>query len=187
MAGALLLSLMAACTGPTDPTSDPTQTVSGSVSPSPAPSPTSDRERAEQSARATVDRYYALLDDLASDGSQPLSRLDEGLTGGYLEAWRAELERSRNNGWTQKGGTRVVSVTTQGVTTSPDGSATAVFDTCYDVSEVDVVDASGASVVPAERPDRGWSRLTMTSTNFADDDWRVTAGETLEKEPCAEP
>jgi hypothetical protein len=188
-AAALFVLLVSGCMGPASPTPSPTATEPSPTSA--APSPTSDRDRAEAGARTAVDTYYTVLDDVASDPALPLDRLDDALAGDYLTAWRTELEKNRGNGWTQTGTTRIVEVTTQGVDVPSDGTtATVVFDTCYDVSEVDVVDSSGASVVNKDRPDRGWSRLTLTNAAFADNPnagWRVTTGETLEKEPCAGP
>lgn len=186
--GTVLLALLAtSCSGSASPAESPEPSEVPATTA--APSPTSDRDRAEDSARAAVDTYYQVLDELASDSSVPLDRLDDALAGDYLAAWRTELKQNRDNGWTQEGTTRVVEVTTQGVDVPSDAAAaTVVFDTCYDVSEVDVVDADGVSVISADRPDRGWSRLTLTNTSFADDPdggWRVTTGETLEKEPCA--
>lgn len=183
----LLPLLFTGCTDPASPSESPAPSEAPATTA--APSPTSDRDRAEASARAAVDTYYEILDDVASDPTVPLSRLDEALAGDYLAAWRTELEKNRGEDWTQTGATRIVEVTTQGVDVPSDAAAaTVVLDTCYDVSKVDVVDADGVSVIGADRPDRGWSRLTLTNTSFADDPdggWRVTTGETLEKEPCA--
>lgn len=187
-AGTMLLALLAtSCSGTASPAESPEPSATPTTTA--APTPTSDPDRAEDSARATLDTYYDVLDEVASDPSVPLDRLDDALAGDYLAAWRTELKQNRDNGWTQKGTTHVVEVTTQGVDVPSDAAtATVVFDTCYDVSEVDVVDADGASVIDADRPDRGWSRLTLTNASFADDPdggWRVTTGETLEKDPCA--
>jgi hypothetical protein len=181
----LLALLFTGCTDSASPAESPEPSEVPATTA--APSPTSDRDRAEDSGRAAVDTYYQVLDELASDSSVPVDRLGDALAGDYLAAWRTEVEQNRDNGWTQEGTTRVVEVTTQGVDVTSD-AATVVLDTCYDVSEVDVVDADGVSVIGADRPDRGWSRLTLTNTSFADDPdggWRVTTGETLEKEPCA--
>ncbi|WP_454857586.1 hypothetical protein [Promicromonospora soli] len=186
--GTVLLALLfAGCTGTTSPAEsrEPSEAPTTSA----APSPTSDRDRAEAGARSAVDTYYAVLDEAASDPTVPLSSLEDALAGDYIAAWRTELETNRGKDWTQTGTTRIVKVTTQGVDVPSDGTtATVIFDTCYDVSEVDVVDGSGTSVVEASRPDRGWSRLTLTNATFAADPdagWRVTTGETLEKESCA--
>jgi hypothetical protein len=183
----LLALTFTGCTGSASPAEPPEP--SEPLATTAAPSPTSDRDRAEASARAAFDTYYEVLDYVASDPTVPISRLDEALAGDYLATWRTELETTRGKDWTQTGTTRLVEVTTQGVDVPSDGTtATVVFDTCYDVSEVDVADSSGTSIIDAGRPDRGWSRLTLTNAAFADDPeagWRVTAGETLEKAPCA--
>jgi hypothetical protein len=118
-----------------------------------------------------------------------MSQLDQALAGDYLAAWLSNLEKGRTDGWRQTGSTELIDVITQGVEAPSGGpSASVVFDVCYDVSATDVVDASGASVVPEDRPSRGWERLTVTNAKFAEDPdggWRVSDGETLEKAPCA--
>ena len=60
-------------------------------------------------------------------------------------------------------------------------------DVCWDVSDVDIVDGDGKSVVTPERKDVGWTRFTVTNATWdtaPTDGWRVSGGSDLEKEPC---
>lgn len=62
------------------------------------------------------------------------------------------------------------------------------IDVCWDVSDVDVLDRTGQSVVTPERADRGWTRLIVANyswTSDPDSGWRVAGGKDLEKSPCA--
>jgi hypothetical protein len=61
-------------------------------------------------------------------------------------------------------------------------------DVCWDVSDVDVIDATGKSVVSPGRPDTGWTRLTVANYRYSADPrggWRVATGQDLKKPPCA--
>ena len=185
-AAVALVLLASGCTGPASSAPSPSTPSATTPSSAPAsPSPTSNRDRAEASARATVDVYYRVLDEIASDPDVPMSQLDEALAGDYLAAWRSDLEKSRTDGWRQSGYTELIDVVTQGVEAPSGGrSASVVVDVCYDVSATDVVDASGASVVPEDRPSRGWERLTVTNASFSEDPdsgWRVSGGPTSTK------
>ncbi|WP_239455642.1 hypothetical protein [Nocardioides gilvus] len=64
---------------------------------------------------------------------------------------------------------------------------TVVIDVCWDVSDVDVIDRDGASVVSPGRPDTGWTRYSVANYDYTDDPnggWRVATGQDLKEEPC---
>ena len=120
VAAAIVLVLLASgCTGPASSapspsTPSPSPSATAVPSASASPSPTSNRDRAEASARATVD-YYRVLDTVTSDPDVSMSQLEAALAGDYLAAWRADLEKSRTDGWSQSGSTELIDVITQGV------------------------------------------------------------------------
>ena len=65
---------------------------------------------------------------------------------------------------------------------------TVVIDVCWDVSKVDVLDKSGASIVSPDRPDTGWTRYTVANYRYADNPtkgWRVATGQDLKQTPCS--
>lgn len=190
----VLLAAVTACGS--DPESDPsTKPPSSSSSPSePAPSTADTPEDAATSAaESAVADYYALTDLLLQDDSVPLDRLDEVAISTQLSAQKSFLTTEREAGTQQRGDTKVVETKVQSVSLdNSDPQAGRVpsvtIDICWDVSDVDILDASGKSIVPADRPDRGWTRLTVANYTWDTDPktgWRVAGGEDLEKTPCA--
>ena len=144
-------------------------------------------------AEGLVREYYALVDRVGADQDAPLSQLERVATSVELEVRRADLSQWRKDGWRKTGRTRVADVVVQSV--SLDNSApraglvpTVQVDVCYDVSDVDIVDSAGTSVVSPDRADRAWERLQVANYDYDNDPvggWRVAALETLEKAPCA--
>ncbi|WP_460834005.1 hypothetical protein [Nocardioides hungaricus] len=166
-----------------------------SSSPTPtttAPTPRSDSELASQAASALVARYYATVDRLGQQPAAPLARLSGVAAGVQLTAQQTLLRSQRKAAQRQVGDTTIVKLDVQSINLDNSDPAagkmpTIQIDVCWDVSEVDVVDASGESVVTSSRPDTGWTRLTIANNRYAADatrGWRVTTGEDLEKAPC---
>lgn len=133
-----------------------------------------------------VRQYFTTVGEVRQDPKRPASDLDAVASSTQLLAQRNLLKSQRADGLHQTGMTRVVKLTVQSV--NLDNPATAIVDVCWDVSGVDVIDRSGKSVVTPERKDVGWTRFTVTNTNWKTaptDGWRVSGGSDLEKEPCA--
>ena len=165
---------------------------------SPAPTtattttPPSDSEAASEAASAVVERYYATVDRLGQQPDAPLSNLASVATGVQLSAQHNLLESQRRANEKQVGDTKVVKLDVQWVNLdNSDPSAgkvpTVQIDVCWDVSQVDVVDATGKSVVSKSRPNAGWTRLTVANYHYAADPtagWRVATGQDLKKDPC---
>ncbi|MCB0992997.1 MAG: hypothetical protein KDB16_18610 [Acidimicrobiales bacterium] len=189
-----LLAAMAACGSDSDAEPAPTPT-SSEVSPtSAAPStPGTPEESAASAAEVAVGDYYALTDLLLQDDAVSLDRLKEVAISTQLSAQKNFLMTERAAGTQQRGDTKIAETKVQSVSLdNSDPKAGRVpsvtIDVCWDVSAVDVVDASGKSMVPADRPDRGWTRLTVANYTWVTDPdtgWRVAGGEDLEKTPCA--
>ena len=127
-----------------------TPAPSSSASASPAPSPTKPLTPAEQdlqSAGEAITEYWRVLDEVASDPKVSLNVLATVARSQALEQWQTTLAADRGQGVEQQGRARV----RDAVASSGDGKSFAVT-ACVDFSEVDVVDASGKSVVKAGRP-----------------------------------
>ena len=65
---------------------------------------------------------------------------------------------------------------------------TVQLDVCWDVSNGDVLDRDGQSIVSEDRPERGWTRYIVANHEWRshpDDGWRVSSGRDLEKAPCS--
>lgn len=190
---ALLLGVLAGCsedpartTSPPEPTTDSTPSTG-----TPASEPPSDSEMAEQAASQLMRGYYATVDRLRQDPTQPLSQLRTVANGGQLEAQTIFTRNQRKAGNRQAGGAQVVVVVVQSVNLNSSGQGqipTVQLDVCWDVSAVDVLDRDGRSIVSPERPDRGWTRYTVANHQWKtspDDGWRVVSGRDLEKAPCS--
>ncbi|WP_460889485.1 hypothetical protein [Promicromonospora xylanilytica] len=136
-----------------------------------------------------VREYYRGTDVVAKDPAD-LSPLDGIAAEAELQRLKAQFQQWADDSWHQTGDLKVVELVTQTVTLEPsDGSVpSAQVDVCFDVTDLDIVDQSGASQVDSGRNDRGWDRLTVTNSAYdtnPDDGWRVTDAQTLEQEPCA--
>jgi len=119
------------------------------TSPKPAATPVfrSDAEAlaaAEKAYRA----YERASDQVFADGGKDPGRLDQLATGKVLADDREDFAELVEQGWHSVGKTRVSNVTLQSY-----GKRTVTIYACDDVSEVDVVDQTGASVVSQNRPD----------------------------------
>ena len=59
--------------------------------------------------------------------------------------------------------------------------------TVHGVSDVDVVDKNGKSVVSPDRPDTGWIQYLVSNYQWDTDPsggWRVASGKDIERTPC---
>ncbi|GAB2496886.1 hypothetical protein GCM10027063_40020 [Promicromonospora xylanilytica] len=185
-AGVLLTAT--GCMSTNGPTPSPTPTDTASQ-PAGSPSPATDSELAATNAEALVREYYRGTDVVAKDPAD-LSPLDGIAAEAELQRLKAQFQQWADDSWHQTGDLKVVELVTQTVTLEPsDGSVpSAQVDVCFDVTDLDIVDQSGASQVDSGRNDRGWDRLTVTNSAYdtnPDDGWRVTDAQTLEQEPCA--
>lgn len=177
-----------------DPEATPTPTSSSS-SPTPSttsPTPQSDSDIASEAASALVTKYYATVDRLGQQPSQSLDALSAVATGVQLTAQQTALKSQRKADQKQVGDTKIAKLDVQSVNldnTDPDAGKvpTVQIDVCWDVSGVDVVDATGKSIVSSSRPDTGWTRLTVANYHYAANPtkgWRVATGQDLKKDPC---
>jgi hypothetical protein len=202
----LVLAVASGCSGSPEPAASPTSTVTVSASPSSTPSltpspsptsspslsPTSDTERAATDAEELIREYYQVIDQLGLDPSVPLTALEEVAISKDLSVRQRQFERERRDGWTQTGDTKIVELKVQSVNLDNSDPSTGrvpavQVDVCVDVTDVDVRDASGSSVVTADRPDTNWTRHTVSNYSWDTDPegaWRVSTSVDLEQPPC---
>jgi hypothetical protein len=200
LAAVLLLGLVTGCTSPSDATPSPSSTAEPTASTpptedassSPSPSPTSERQRAVANVEAFIPEYYRVLDEVSQDPASAES-LSSVTISRALSVWQNEYQSWRDDGRRQVGEPqRILEVDVQSVdldNSDPEQGVvpTVIVDICYDVSDVEVVDEKGNSVVQPDRPDRGWERLYVANYEYEDDPdgaWRVADGETLERQTC---
>jgi hypothetical protein len=188
--------LLVATTSCSDDDSDPARTPPPATSTGSAPAttttPPSESNLASSSAAAVTRRYYLTVDDLSQHPSAPLAPLTRVAISTQLSATQTLLGTQRKKGETQTGETRIAKLVVGSVNldnSEPEsGNVPMVeIDVCWDVTDVDVTDADGKSIVSPTRPNSGWTRLTVANYQYATDPtggWRVASGRDLEQTPC---
>ncbi len=188
---ALLLVALAACSD-----DDDGPTASASTSPSApastASTPPTPSELASRAAEAKLREFYALTDRLRQNPSLSSSKLKSVAISTELTSQQHLLRTERRDGRRQVGDTKLAELKVQTVNLdNSDPKAGLVpnvqIDVCYDVTDADLVDKNGASVVSADRPDSGWIRHTIANYEWDSDPdgaWRVASSQDLEQEPC---
>lgn len=169
----------------------PASTTSGPSS-SAAPSTTDPSSDAEAQAVAFVPTYLGEIDDLYLDPSRPLDDLYEVAVAPEATAQATAIGTFRSQGFRQIGRSQLVTATADSVdlTTDPAASPsstlpTVVVTACVDVSQVQATDASGTSVIPADRPRYLVARLTVVNPNYPDaSSWRVSEAPNRQAQSC---
>lgn len=184
----LMLSVNGCSNDGNDPSvsESPTPSSPATTATSPTTTPPSESETASEAASAAVRQFFATVDLIRQDVVRPETDLDGVASSTELLAQKNLLKNQREGGLYQVGETKVVEVRVESVTL--DNPVTALVDVCWDVSNVDILDGDGKSVVTPERKDVGWTRLTVTNATWETaptDGWRVSGGSDLDKEPCA--
>lgn len=185
-AGVLALAAVTAC-AENSPTTTPTQPVT-----TPSATATSDTEVARAAATNTVHDYFAVLDDLRQDHGQSIHELTKVATSTQLTAAQRLVENERAKKLKQIGDLRLAETSVENISLdNSDPKAgkvpTVTIDVCWDVRDVDVVDAAGTSVVSPDRADFGWTRFIVANYHYQTDPatgWRVASGEDLKQPPC---
>jgi hypothetical protein len=147
----------------------------GCVAPEPVAVPTPDAsatplfasdEEALAAATEAYARYVAVSDQILIDGGLKPERLLEVATQAVFEKQSEGYQIAFERGWRSTGGTVVDSVTLQDFASNAvEGTDIVTVYACIDVSKVDVVDASGASVVSDSRPDRSPYEASFDAVN----------------------
>ena len=193
-AGTVMLAVVSACgASDTDALPSPKPAPSSPSAATTSASPTSPSDAATADATPAIRNYFTVLDDIRGDPAADLRQLRSVATSTQLNAVGTLIRRQRDEGQHQTGTTAISKLKVQSVNldnSDPDVGKvpTVVIDVCWDVSEVDVLDKSGQSIVSPDRPDTGWTRYTVANYEYAADPsggWRVATGQDLEKTPCA--
>lgn len=192
--GILLLAAVSACgSNDADPPPTTPATTSASTAPTTSASPTSPSAQASSDAEVAVTRYYSVLDELGRDPTSSLSKLNTVATSTQLSAMWTVLRQQHARHERQTGSlviadTKVQSVNLDNSDPSAGKVPAVVIDVCWDVSNVDILNAKGTSIISPSRPDRGWTRLTVANYKYAANPrggWRVASGQDLKQAPCA--
>lgn len=188
---ALLFAVAAGCAQSpgADPATSPpnTKTTSSGGTPN-----QSESEAATEAAKQLIHDYFATIDKLGQDDGEPVSDLGKVAESRQLSVLRNSITQQRKAGQRQTGDTKVAELKVQSVNLDNSDPAagkvpTVTVDVCWDVSDVDVVDKNGKSVVSPNRPDTAWTRYTVANYHWSDhptDGWRVASGQDLKQSPC---
>lgn len=193
--GTVVLAAASACGGTNaDPSpAPPSPAISSSTAATTSSTPASPEDAAATASVDLVHRYFAVLDAVRQNPALPLSRLRTAMTSTELTTQRRLVQGERQQHLRQTGATAIDQLKVQAVSLdNADPSSgevpTVTIDVCWDVSSADLVDDKGRSVVSATRPDRGWTRYTVTNHHWSANPsggWRVAGGHDLKQAPCA--
>jgi hypothetical protein len=150
-------------------------------------------DSAAADASSLMQRYFSVLDDVRTEPTTPLTKLKSVTTSTQLTAQTHLVQAERQKGLHQVGSTRIAQLLVQSVNldnSNPSAGKvpTVLIDVCWDVSEADLVDENGHSVVNPTRVDRGWTRYTVANYHwFANPSggWRIASSQDSKKAPCA--
>ncbi len=118
-------------------------------------------EQAYRAAEATYRNYIAALNEVDLADPATLDAVYALTVGDARRGSRSELTRMRKNGWHVEGETKLMLVEAV-----PNNRLNDIeLAVCLDVSAVKVTDKSGASVVPASRPDRPAMTISLTKVS----------------------
>jgi len=184
---ALLVGLgLTTIAGCTDDANEPTVTPSVSTAPtnspttSPTPTPTVEDEAAAAAEEVVRAYYRAQTECLADPVRVDATCFDDVAIGSELTALRNILSGAQAMRTTVTGAIEVVSVDLLSVSLLMDVGASppvvpeVAFDVCYDAAGYDVLDETGASIVPADRVDRQVLELHVLNYGYPDPaQWRV--------------
>jgi hypothetical protein len=191
-AAVAVMFTVSSCSSTDDgPSTAPPSTTSVTSS-RPTPTTTDPSDDAEAQAVALVPTYVRTIDDLYLDPSRPLDDIYEVAVAPEATAQATAIGTFRSQGFQQVGRSQLVTTTAESVdlTTDPAASPsptlpTVVVTACVDVSEVQATDASGNSVIPADRPRYLIARLTVVNPNYPDPSaWRVSEAPNRQGQSC---
>jgi len=193
--GAVVLTT--ACNAATPPPSGSSSTSMASTTPTSATTPTSttstsSQEEATTLAEQMVRTYFRTKDESLFDPTKfskdhyKMVAISSELTNLRNLHGAAVSQKLKQIGYTQ-----VVTASNPRVDlankpkSNPPEIPTVQFDVCYDVSKVNIVDASGKSVVPADRPGRGIMLVGVSNYSYPDAaQWRVSFTKVQEGKKC---
>lgn len=191
-AAAALTALLnlTACNGgeptTTEPTATPTPTATTSA-------PTDPKDQAVTDATTALQRYYDMVNQLAQNPKMPLDKnlKKVATSSGYSLTWTI-LNQSRMKGYTQQGDTtfevdKVLEVSLDNSNPKKSVAPTVQLQVCYDVSNVDVVDKSGKSVVTDARLDKAIATYWISNYNYKADPqggWIVSGRDSRGERSC---
>lgn len=124
-------------------------------------------EEALAAAEELYGRYNKLSNELGAGGWSDTSELSEVLSGAALAGELETSDSLSTKGYRQIGDSSFDSVTLQQLIDHGAEAVALTIYVCLDVSEVDVIDGDGSTVVSASRPDRQALEVEMNDNDGA--------------------
>lgn len=185
--------LLVAATGCDADGEDPPAPSRSEPAPTTSSAGPSESDLASHSATQIVRKYYVLRDRLRMKPNASLGRLKSVATSTELEAQRTLFANERERDLRQTGKTRIKEIKVKSVNldnSEPTAGKVPIVevDVCWDVSDVDILDATGQSIISPDRPDTGWIRYTVANYDWEANPsrgWRVATSKDLEQASCA--
>ena len=137
-------------------------------------------EEALAAAVAVFDHLSSVSDEIAISGGDGLDRLEDYATGEFLDGTRADFEDYPSRGVHQVGHSSYRNAVLQQYSDGP--VAAVLMYVCLDLTEVNIVDAQGHSVVADDRPDTLY--LLVTYDMGPDGILRVSKWERWDDRTC---
>ena len=132
-------------------------------------------EEALAAAEKAYAEYLAVTDEIFEDSGRNPERLLSVATQQVLDAQMQGYSSASAQGWTSVGKTKLDTVFLQQYLPTQDRATVSIYG-CVDLSDVDVFDASGVSVVSPTRPDRSPFEVTLDRSE-GDDRPLIVSGE----------
>ncbi len=153
------------------------------AAPKPSPTPTgfASKEEAFAAAEKTYRAYIDALNEVDLSDPATFEPVYAHLTGTALDGSKKELTNLRAEALTKSGLTRVKSF--ENVAANLETS-TVALNVCLDVSEVDLTDTDGKSVVPKTRNDSQLLSVEFSSDRPGSEHLLIGESDALGDQPC---
>jgi len=149
--------------GQADDSADPTGSDEPSNAEAPEPLFASDEE-ALAAARTTYEAFLEVTDTVVAEGGANPERIDEFATPEIAILEKDGAQEFSENEYRLTGRTRLASLSFQSQFSDETGQLVVTAYACVDVSQVQVQDEEGVSVVSADRPDQSAFEVSFTSS-----------------------
>ncbi len=172
-----------------DPTpTEASPTVTASPSPSPSESKTPEEEATELAEQAVRDFYDVEGAAMQDPENFKQEDLKEVAVGTALTDLQNQLSAARGLKQHAIGEMKVVEIKDPKTNLKPkDDVPTVEFLVCYDVSDLNIVDEDGKSVVSPDRKDTGVERVGVANYDYPDpEEWLVAFTEYKEDLKCGD-
>ncbi|CCH88562.1 conserved protein of unknown function [Modestobacter italicus] len=139
-----------------------------------------------------IPTYLETIDDLYLDPSRPLDDVYQVAVAPDAVVEATAIGKFHAQRYQQTGRVQLVSASVDSIDLTSDSAAmpspagpTVIVTACVDVSQVDAIDTTGRSIVPADRPQYLVEQLTVVNPRYPDQSsWRVSMASNAQAQSC---